>query len=359
MALQTMNHSPHGKWSQPPADQPTTDRQSIRSQCAAVAMAALALAAGLVFTGLGTFWMHSTTRGEASARFERQVDRMQTDVQGRLNAPLIGLRGAAGVYAASKSVQRAEFSVYVESSQLTRDFPGVRGFGFMVRVLRDELDRFVAAEQADGAPNFSVTSPGNAPDLYVVKFIEPPAGNYALGLDVGSDVVSREAIERAIATGEPTLSRKVILVQDQQRSPGFVYLLPVFRTGTDPATPAQRRAALVGLLFAPMVVGETMEGLSATAHKQVDFELFESTSATAEQLIYDFDGHLASAQGAIEPTHYADRLFQVTRAVEAGGRTLTLHASTTPSFEAEAASPLSALFGLGGVLASLLLAFSI
>ena len=360
MALQTMNHSPHGKWSQPPADQPTTDRQSIRSQRAAVAMAALALAAGLVLTGLVVFWVHGNIQSEASARFDRQVDRIQADVQSRLNAPLIGLRGAAGVYAASKSVQRAEFSAYVKSSQLTRDFPGVRGFGFMVRVLRDELDRFVAAEQADGAPNFSVTSPGNAPDLYVVKFIEALAGNYAaLGLDVGSDVVRREAIERAIATGEPTLSRKVILVQDQQRSPGFIYLLPVFRTGTDPATPAQRRAALVGLLFAPMVVSEMMEGAVRAAQGQADFDLFDGASTTEEQLIYDFDGHLASARGAIGPAHYADRLLHASRVIEAGGRTLTLHASTTPSFEAEAASPLPALFGLGGVLASLLLAFSI
>lgn len=338
-----------------PAEEPSINRQR-----AAAGMAGLALAVGLVFTGLGVFWVHDSIQSEARARFDRQVDRLQADVENRLNAPLVGLRGAAGVYAASHSVERAEFRAYVESLQLQRDFPGVRGFGFLARVLRDDLGRFVSAERGDGAPAFSVSAPGSAPDLYVVKYIEPEADNHALpGKDLGADAVRREAIEEALATGAPTLSKAVMLPGVSREERGFVYLLPVFRTGTDPSTPAQRRAALLGLLFAPLAVGEVMSGAVAAVQGQADFELFDGARATADQLIYDFDGHLAAVRGEIGPAHYADRLLHATRAISAGGRTLTLHVSSTAAFEAQAASPLPALLGLGGAALSLLLAICI
>ena len=341
----------------------SSDSQSIRSQRLAMAMAGLALVLGLLFTGAGVFWVNNTFQSQAMEHFDRLADRVQADVQDRLNAPLLGLRGAAGVYAASNSVERAEFRAYVQFSQVGRDFPGVRGFGFMARVLREDLDRFVAAERADEEPAFAVTAmPGSpttssAPDLYVVKFMEPQARNQsALGLDVGADPVRREAIERAVATGEPTLTRKTTLLQDQQQSPGWVYLLPVYRTGEDPSTPVQRQALLTGVLFAPMLVSEVLQGAAEATQGQADFELFDGESLNAQTLVYGLDGHLAAGRRDPVSDHAAQHRFSASRPVLAGGRTLTLRVSTTPAFEAEATSLMPALLGLSGVLLSLLLA---
>ena len=338
----------------------SVDRHSIKSQRLALALALLALALGLAATAAGVLWVKRDIQSDASARFARQVNRIQADVQSRFNAPLWGLRGALGVYAASQTVERAEFRVFVAASQLGRDFPGVRGIGFIAPVQRADLDRFVADQRADGAPAFSVSSAGNAPDLFVVKFIEPLADNQAaLGLDAGAEAVRREAIERAIASGEPTLSQKISLLQDRKQGAAFVYLLPIFHPGSDASTPERRRAALLGLLFAPIVVSEIMDAGGVAASGQIDVDLFDGPRASAKQLIYDPDGHLASAQGLIGPAQYADRLLHGARTIAVGGRSLTLYASSRPSFEAEVASPLPALLGLVGGLLSLLLALSI
>lgn len=343
-----------------------SDPQSVRSQRLAMALAALALVLGLLFTGVGVSLLNNTFRSQAKERFDQLADRVQNEVQDRLNAPLRGLRGAAGVYAASNSVERGEFRAYVQFSELARDFPGVRGFGFMARVLRDDLDRFVAAERADDEPTFAVsTMPGSpttsmATDLYVVKFMEPQARNQAvLGLDVGADPVRREAIERAVATGEPALTRKTILVQDQQQRPGWVYLLPVYRAGGDISTPAQRQALLIGVLFAPMVVNEVLQGAVESTQGQAYFELFDAEQVNAQTLVYDQSRHLAAVRGESAPNDATGRLFSTFRPVSAGGRTLTLRVSTTPAFEAEAASLMPALLGLSGVLLSLLAALCI
>lgn len=346
----------------------SADAQSVRSQRFALAMSGLALAVGLGFTAAGVFWVHDIIRRQAAERFDLLADRVRVAVQENLNAPLLGLRGAAGVYAASKTVDRAEFHDYVQFSELGRDFPGVRGFGFLARVMRTDLDGFIAAERADNAPDFAVSSAAGVaaeespPDLYVVKFLEPKAGNReVLGFDVGSVPVYREAIERAIATGKPTLSKQTNGIQgpQQDRQSQWLYLLPVFAMGVDHGSPEQRRAALRGVLFAPMVVKDVLRGVSQATQGFADFELFDTEQANATALVYDLDGHLVGAHGNVSPESYTGRLFWVSRPVVAGGRTLGMRVSTTPAYETAVASPLPALLGLGGVVLSLVLAFCI
>jgi len=333
------------------------DAQSVRSRRVAVALSGLALAVGLALTGSGVFWAHALVQRQARERFDLLVERVRTDVQERLNAPLLGLRGAAGVYAASETVNRAEFRAYVRFSELARDFPGVRGFGFLARVMRADQDAFVAAERADDAPEFSLTVPSGAPDmqglpdLYVVKFLEPQAGNEAaLGLEVGTDPARREAIERAIASRQPTLSRRTTLPPETPARPVWLYLLPVFGPGTVPvplAASAQSPPALQGVLFAPIVVSEVLSGVAEAAQGQAGFELFDTEEADPAASVYALQGH------------GTDHLFSVVHSVAAGGRTLALRVSTTPAFEAGVASPVPALLGLGGLLLSVVLAFCV
>ena len=64
-------------------------------------------------------------------------------------------------FAASEKVSRTEFADYVFSRDLPVEFPGVRGFGFIERVDRDELDAFLQRERQDDAPEFAVRSLGD------------------------------------------------------------------------------------------------------------------------------------------------------------------------------------------------------
>jgi CHASE1-domain containing sensor protein len=106
---------------------------------------------------------------------------------------------------------------------MAENFVGVRGFGFIQRVLRPELGAFLAAERADGAPQFALRqlADKNHDDLYVIKWIEPAANNAgAQGLDIGSEANRRHAAQRAVDTGLPTITAAITLVQDQRNTPG-------------------------------------------------------------------------------------------------------------------------------------------
>ena len=113
----------------------------------------------------------------ARAEFQRNADRIADDIARRLRQPVYGLRGAAGVYAVNGKLDRASFGAYVASRNLPRDFPGVRGLGFIQRVERSDESVFLAEARADGAPQFALRQlqDKHHDDLYVIQYIEPVA----------------------------------------------------------------------------------------------------------------------------------------------------------------------------------------
>ncbi len=309
-------------------------------------------------------WRHHDTQAQARASFERSVDRVTEDVLLRIRQPIAALKGTSGLFAASPRAGRAEFRSYVEALELSAEFPGLRGFGFIQRVQQDRLDAFIADERADGAPLFGVRQLDDRShdDLYVIKFIEPLVPNASsVGLDVGSERISREAAERAVQTGEATLSAAITLVQDAKRSPGFLLYLPVYRRGADPVSPAQRQQALLGLLYAPIVAAELLGGVHDEAAGEVEFELSDATAGMAAQgRIYSSTAARLSTTGASAPRAPAlaqTGRFHATRQVALPGRSLTLQAHSTPQFDSGLALwPPWLIAGVGMLVSALLAA---
>ena len=83
------------------------------------------------------------------------------------------------------------------------------------------------------------------------------------------------AIERAATSGQPTITGKIALVQDGKKQAGFLYLVPVYKTGSHPTTPEERLAALDVLVYAPIILEEAVEGVAAMTMGDIDFEIFD------------------------------------------------------------------------------------
>ena len=322
-----------------------------------ILLVAVTLLVGFGLTALGTYQTRKHYQTEARLRFERLAERLDSEVQRRMNQPIFGLKGARGMYAASKSVERLEFRAYVESRNLPVEFPGVLGFGFIQRVMRPDLAAFIAAERADNAPDFAVRTTGDAPDLYVIKFIDPLGPNReAYGFDVGYETVRRAAVERAVRTGEPTLTPRITLVQDRLGRPGFHYLVPVYRNGSHPTNPAEREAALTGLVFVPMVINEVFANIMAGADGMLDVEVFEGNSRHPEKLLFDADSTLVAAEGPSPTPAFGGRLFHRITRLDIGGQEWTLVMTTTRKFEQGVETKAPLFIALGGMLVSVLLA---
>ena len=320
--------------------------------------ALVVLVLGVCLSGVAAAWLRHDIEQAAEREFQRYVERVSAEVVRRFRQPVFGLNGISGLYAASKSVERLELRAFVNSRDLPQEFPGVLGFGFIQRVVRKDLDGFVAAERLDDAPQFVVRQLADQShdDLYVIKFIEPlPANAAAQGLDLGSEPVRRAALQQAVDTGVATLSAVITLVQDSRKAPGMLLYLPIYAKGFTPTSALERRSALLGLAYAPIVVSDVLQNMPDVVAGHVDFEIFDSPGSTATSaLIYDADSHVVQLQ----PEQKTDdlRRFSAVQALLLPGREMTLRVNSTAKSDAtiDHRSVWSLL--AGGVLISFLLA---
>jgi len=296
-----------------------------------------AFALGLVVSAICARWVALDIEQTAALEFEHVSERAGREVASRFQTPVYGLKGARGALAASPGLGRAGFQAYVASRDMASEFPGVRGFGVIERVPVAAQGAFVARQQQDGAPGFAIRQLSAAPHayLYVIKMIEPAAANIgALGLDVGSESVRRAAIERAIDTGRATASGAVPLVQDNKQSPGLLIFLPVYATGAPLATVEERRAALLDVVYAPVVISELLDGLPDVQSGRVDFEIYDVQPGAATGLpVYDADNHIARHRAAGHDPAVARR-FTSMHALHIVGREMTMGMNSTRAFEA-------------------------
>ena len=294
---------------------------------------------GLVVSALAAWSLARRAQADAQADFSRRSEQITTEVAQRLSASVFGLKGARGAYAASEQVDRQEFKAFVGSMDLQREFPGNRGFGWVDRVPRTDLDSYLARVRASDSPGLVLRRFGELQGdvSYIVRYIEPEAlSPKSMGADMGSDPRSRGAIEHAIASGETTLSPAVPLERDGQTSPGFLMFAPVYAGGVLPATPSERQARLLGVLYAPLIVRDVLAGVTGAAEDMVTFELFAGQNEPRLENWIAGVHTIAGGRGltaTTEPRFAAPAAFNQQLRFEVYGQYFTLHTSSTTAFE--------------------------
>ncbi len=252
-----------------------------------------------VIVTLASAWaMQRSAHHEQLAEFSRRIDRGMQLATNRLGQYERCLIAGVGLFQASSRVQRDEWRKFIEIQSVDANYPGVSGFGFIRRVPQAQLDQFLAYTRQDGAPQFAIRTlqPPPPGDRYLIEFIEPLERNRpAAGLDIGSEPIRRAAAETAMRRGTPCITRMTTLVQDQQRKPGFLMLVPIYAGSGVPASEAERVRLLIGWTYAPFVGERIMEGVTDVLAPGVRFAIHDGEVVNADTCIYS---GLATTKGA-------------------------------------------------------------
>ncbi len=311
-------------------------------------MSAGALVVGLILTALVVRQSRTAELQRTAQQFAHRAELLIQQFERKIHQPIYGLKGARGGYAANKTVGRLEFRAYFASRDLPKEFPGVLAFGFIERVPQPALNDYVAAQRADHAPDFTVHPPSGAPLRYITSYLDPLAPNRtAWGYDHGAEPVRLEAIERAIRTGEAALSGRVPLLCDAEMRQGFLWLLPVFRSGVVPVSPEERGETLQGLLYAPVVPELILSEIARTAGGNFTLKVLDIGLPRPFNLIFE------TPAPSNRPNNASPR-FQHRATITVGGRNWTIVLTSTPAFEASVDHTAPVAIGLGGSLTSLL-----
>jgi hypothetical protein len=217
-------------------------------------------------------------------------------------------------------------------------------------VKRADREAFVEGLRRDYGPVEGIKQSESGEDTYVIRRIEPLTRNRpALGLDVGAEAVRREAIERAINSGEPALTGPVRLVQEEaERQAGFLYFMPIFSRGPTPSTPEERHQRLARLAYATIEVEEMFLGVGENVDDLIDCDIFDG-GISPKSVILDVDGWIAGSNAA-------PRKFMDVRQLKIGGRSWTLCLSSRPKFDGAVGTGPWPLVAVGGGVLSVVLA---
>ncbi len=298
------------------------------------------LACGLLLTAAASWRTAQSARAEAQQLFERRAERLDGSLSRRIVRLQNALKAARAAHLSLGGFDHQRFRAYVEMLEADQALPGVRGIGLAEVVARADLDAYVARARQE-QPQFTVTTRGDAPDLLVVRYIEPRQRYFneqALGYDLGAEPLRRAAAQQAVDTGEATISAPIEFKRDPVSPVGWLMFVPVYRPGLPHATPEQRRASLESLLYTRIGVADVMASLTTLQDDQLQFRMFDGPVESG-QLVHDSRGP-SSATLAPPPG-----VPMTTSRLQVGGRSLSVQVWSTRPVDTGAAVPV-ALVGL-------------
>ncbi|MGK3985533.1 CHASE domain-containing protein [Sorangium sp. So ce136] len=238
-------------------------------------IAFLVLLLGLTATALVFRTMRQKVEDETQAYFDDHAYKATDALAHRFQTYLAGLRASQGLLVAMRDVSYAQWKRYVETLDLPRNYAGINGVGFVRYVAADrkaayeeEVRRTHGAAEATYA-RFEVKPASDRPGYFVLEYLEPLEKNrQAIGLDLGFEQARREALETARDTGRAAASGRITLVQDAARTPGLMVALPIYHHELPHGTVEERRAALLGYVYAPFRAISVVEETLSTAVRQ-------------------------------------------------------------------------------------------
>jgi len=308
------------------------------------ALLLLLLPLGLTFY----LWKAATENDlqRGNAKFEALTIESEKALQNRVASSGNALLGAAGFIQGSNEVSRDEWRTYVETLGVRENFPGINGIGWIEPVEADALPQFLARMRAGGAPGYQVHPADGAGPDYLISYIEPEADNReALGLNIAFERTRLQAADLARDTGKVAITGRLVLVQDASRSAGLLVLYPVYRRGLPLNSVEQRRAALRGWTYAPVIAQNFLADLTHGQSSEYRLRIYDGDRAAPEALIFSSDATAAARPMFVR--HTSISILQ---------REWLLVWESTPDFESTERSANALFILIGGLVFTALLA---
>ena len=249
---------------------------------------------------------------ESKNRFYQDSLKIQSLIQVKLKLYILGAEGLAGFVEESDNVSRDEWSAYIKKVNLIKDYPGLASISYIEKVENKDKLIFVEKVRKD-YPDFNIYPQTNKEEYFVVKYIEPLLvdNEEALGFDVSSETKRLKAIEIARDSGKASSTGKIILASTN--TPGFSFLIPVYKNGTDLNNPNERKANIKGFVY-PVFRGDAIFKAAygeVDLFPEVDFEIYESENLSGDSLLYDHDPSYKISQTQTKPGLYTKEALSI------------------------------------------------
>lgn len=302
----------------------------------AIPLAIFALVAAI--TALSVFAIEMGERDRRLSKLGEEAQTVASAIERRGDAAAAYLQAGAALFETRGDLSRDEFGGFVDSLRLDSDYFGADGIGWARVIAPLQVPAFEAEMNANGMSGYRVMPRPllSAQQVVPVTFLHPATerNRRAIGYDMFSEPVRREAMREAERSVRPTASGRVVLAQEGGKdAPGFLIYMPVYTsTGTG--------RNLHGYIYTPFNVS----GFLASAVK---------LAPDYQRRIRLYDGEPGPESLLGELGAQVDRGLAVTQTVNFANHPMTLEMEAESSVGLSPMGWITLLFGM--LVASLLL----
>lgn len=291
-------------------------------------------------------WYYSSQQRNTRVRlqFDREADQVVSQILERMNKYEDALwSGVAMMHSVDGEVGFDQWQQYARQINIEHKYPGINGIGVIHAVSKAERSDYLKRER-QRRPDYGIYPEHSQPEYMPITYVFPVEANAAaIGLDMAHESNRYTAAKKARQTGRSQITGPITLVQDQGKTPGFLFYAPFYHRGADGQLD-KRPENFGGMVYAPFVVRKLMEGVLEKSRRHVGIRLTDQGEVL-------YDEHLES-ESDFDP----DPIF--TRSVDLPlyGRTWQVDIRSAQSFRAAASDsqPLTILIG-GLVIDSMLI----
>ncbi|HXB02478.1 MAG TPA: PAS domain S-box protein [Opitutaceae bacterium] len=313
---------------------------------------------GALLSIAGFFYARQQTRMADAERFTRLTDRLMGTVKDRLLVIEAVLQGVREVFDSNTVLERKEWDTYADGV-LPQINQYVAGLTYIERVPRERLPAFLAQEKAEYGPDFTLQTSGAGPELYIIRYSRSFKYPLGIGLDVAPDQTRYEALQEAMLTDTPVLTRHTFLLLEKTKLPACLMYISVYSKGVAPATPDERRERLQGWVSARVRLDALVSDWSDLSQKQLDYEIYDGRDKISPETLV-----LNSTKQLVAPTlvpsiqaNVQDGRFVGFRHIDVyghGNQGWTVCFVSTPAFAAAGSDAFADSILIGGLMVSML-----
>ncbi|MGL3823381.1 CHASE domain-containing protein [Sphingopyxis sp. R3-92] len=271
----------------------------MRSLWADRLMALLVRFVGLVIL-LATIAAASASFFYNEAQEADQASRVALQANVRLRDHVAVLEGVRALYQSDPESTGPGIRAYLAALQPQIHTPGMEGVGIAIAMRPGFPAAAEARLQANYGKPIAVWPASDQSIGFPIVLVEPdtPRRHNALGYDMYSDPIRREAMRRAWQTGRPAVSGIVQLVQEKglsNKQPGFLIYVPVYtRLSATTATPTGdlheasgaahpgRAREIEAFVYAPFRTNDLMKALLGSQIDAIEgLEIYAGDGPTA------------------------------------------------------------------------------
>ncbi|GAA0812398.1 CHASE domain-containing protein [Colwellia asteriadis] len=304
----------------------------------------LVLSASLLLTLIAWKVSDNQIQEKRLELFKVETKQLLDQISERMSYYEVALKaGAATIKNIPENELITDWKTFSEQLNLTETYPGINGIGVIYYLPQSKVEHFIAQQRIDRA-HFNIHPQHTKQEYWPITHIEPLQDNdKAVGLDITFEEHRLAAAIKARDTATTQITAPIVLVQDTEKSPGFLQFIP-FYNATDLTTQEQRKKHFVGHIYAPFIMNKLMEATLKQKNRHIVFSLFDGNQSFYNELTTDnnnYDGN---------------PLFQKKITMEMYGRPWTFNMQTALSFKkaTHSSQPLIIL-GSGIIINSLLL----